>query len=312
MKITEAPPLSMDLRLLDVSFQVRVDVSSGLDRLEVLYAAPEFRHPAGTETIAARFHLDETSGADRWVDDGRGATRLGPAADAGLQLHDWVFGRFLDSSRDFHLVHAAALAYRGNALLVVGDSMAGKTTLAVLLTALGLEYYSDDVAPLHRRERKVYPFRRAAGVRLPGGRRGYGVPGAYGREGGIAPAPPPCAPAWVFVLDWSASSGRTRIDATVQQVDPREAALEVLRHTLNRRPQGALYRLHGEHPHLKMYVEILASLEGAACFRLLPGTPESTVRALCDVIGRDGTSQHHDSGFAISARAEAARLWFGA
>jgi hypothetical protein len=66
-----------------------------------------------------------------------------------------------------------------------------------------------------------------------------------------------------------------------------EAALEVLRHTLNRGYGEQLQRLYGTHPHLKAYADILEALEGAACFRVQSGRLESTLDLLIRTIDRE-------------------------
>jgi len=66
---------------------------------------------------------------------------------------------------------------------------------------------------------------------------------------------------------------------------PREAAaLEMLRHTMNRQPGSALSRSYGEHPHLGVYADLFGALAAAHCYRLRPGTPEATAAAVLETL----------------------------
>ena len=62
------------------------------------------------------------------------------------------------------------------------------------------------------------------------------------------------------------------------------AALELVRHTLNRQPGSALLRSYGEHPHLGIYADLLGARAAARCYRLRPGTPEATAEVVLGTI----------------------------
>ncbi len=66
------------------------------------------------------------------------------------------------------------------------------------------------------------------------------------------------------------------------------AALELLRYTLNRGSGSELSQQLREHPHLKAYAETFSALASARCFRLQPGVPELTARALRCLIEEKG------------------------
>lgn len=55
-------------------------------------------------------------------------------------------------------IHAAVLVRDGSALLLVGKSGTGKTTLALELVGRGWDYLSDDLAAIDRSSRRVRPF----------------------------------------------------------------------------------------------------------------------------------------------------------
>jgi hypothetical protein len=88
---------------------------------------------------------------------------LGPAAAEVQALHVPIALAFaLRHHRVFHL-HAAALAESGRAVLVAGEAMAGKTTLAIALLEAGLGALCDDAAYLAERDGAV----RVQGVARP-------------------------------------------------------------------------------------------------------------------------------------------------
>jgi hypothetical protein len=62
------------------------------------------------------------------------------------------------------------------------------------------------------------------------------------------------------------------------------AALEMLRHTMNRQPGSALSRSYGQHPHLGVYADLFGALAAARCYRLRPGTPEATAAAVLETL----------------------------
>jgi Coenzyme PQQ synthesis protein D (PqqD) len=77
------------------------------------------------------------------------------------QALDAAIVRVLDLSYpDAHwlaIVHAGAVAGRGGALVLPGISGSGKSTLTAALVQAGLDYLSDDIAPLDGRTGRVLP-----------------------------------------------------------------------------------------------------------------------------------------------------------
>lgn len=68
------------------------------------------------------------------------------------------------------LVHAGAVAYGGQGILVPAASGSGKTTLIAALVAAGCEYLSDEVAVLDLITGRLLPFPKCLGIKA-GGRR---------------------------------------------------------------------------------------------------------------------------------------------
>jgi hypothetical protein len=70
-------------------------------------------------------------------------------------------------SRGGLLFHAAALAWRGQGLLMPGAIGAGKTTLAAYLAAGGLDYLTDEIVFIPHGETIVEAFTRPLNVKAP-------------------------------------------------------------------------------------------------------------------------------------------------
>lgn len=96
-----------------------------------------------------------------------GASRMAQTSDRESLL-DHVDGTvraaIADASPTHLFVHAGVVAYRGEAILVPGACLAGKTTLVRALLDLGASYYSDDVA-LVDEDGLVLPYARPLAVR---------------------------------------------------------------------------------------------------------------------------------------------------
>jgi hypothetical protein len=105
-----------------------------------------------------------------------------------LLVHDAEFRVAMYAPRDV-FIHAAAVAWRGRAILVPGSSFAGKSTLAAQLVRHGAPYYSDEFAVLDG-DGCVRPFPRR--LTLRGGRGGPAdrpTPESLGGTRGAEPLP---------------------------------------------------------------------------------------------------------------------------
>ncbi len=174
--------------MLDVPFHLSAPHEEWFSLLDTMYAAPEFAGDGSAPVVRNDFAAQESS---------REVARVG--AEPPLLVAEWAFRALLSFSRDFHLVHAGALAFEDQGVLVVGPPFAGKTTLTLALVDEGLAYFSDDVGAVARGDGRLHPFRRRAGVRLPEGGRRYVFPGSP--DGNPGPAPASCRLGWLFVLE---------------------------------------------------------------------------------------------------------------
>lgn len=96
-----------------------------------------------------------------------GATRVAHSADRDEvldALDATVRIGVADLSPTRLFVHAGVVAYEGEAIVVAGGTLAGKTTLVQALLERGASYYSDDAAVIDD-EGKVHPFAKPLAVR---------------------------------------------------------------------------------------------------------------------------------------------------
>jgi hypothetical protein len=69
-------------------------------------------------------------------------------------------------SRRFVFIHAAAVGWRGRALVIPGRTFTGKSTLVEALVRAGADYFSDEYAVLDKQGR-VHPFAKPISARHP-------------------------------------------------------------------------------------------------------------------------------------------------
>ena len=92
-------------------------------------------------------------------------------------------------ARDCLFVHAGVVGWRGQALLIPGRSMTGKTTLVKALVESGATYYSDEFAILDK-EGLVHPYPRPLSIRDSKGIPDKTPVDLLGGEAGSEPLPP--------------------------------------------------------------------------------------------------------------------------
>jgi hypothetical protein len=83
-----------------------------------------------------------------------------------IEIRNRLVAVALEEAKEILDLHAAVVVRDGSALLLVGDPYAGKTSLAVELTAQGWSLFSDDVAPIESGSGKVLPFPKPLGIKL--------------------------------------------------------------------------------------------------------------------------------------------------
>jgi hypothetical protein len=156
--------------LLERGFEisgVRVAVGASdqdiLDRLVALL--PAGATPCDPETVERHFVL-LTVGDGVWqyvMENGRSPMFQDLALV--IPMLDTELRRYVASSApDRVFVHAGAVAYRGRAIVIPGQTFSGKTMLVAALARAGAIYYSDEYAILDERG-LVHPYARPLALR---------------------------------------------------------------------------------------------------------------------------------------------------
>jgi hypothetical protein len=73
--------------------------------------------------------------------------------------------RLLRLQRNTMVFHASAAAVNGSGVILVGQKLAGKTTLSLALAALGHSFFGDEFAAVRRDSGDLIPFCRAVSIR---------------------------------------------------------------------------------------------------------------------------------------------------
>lgn len=75
----------------------------------------------------------------------------------------------MDAIERFIVLHGGAVAMGSDGVILAGPAFAGKSTLVLELQRCGMDFLSDDAAPLDRSTGMLHPFPRAIGVRKRSG-----------------------------------------------------------------------------------------------------------------------------------------------
>jgi hypothetical protein len=104
-----------------------------------------------------------------------------------LEKHLQLLAAYL--AEDYLFVHAGVVGWQGQAIVIPGRSLSGKTTLVKALVEAGADYYSDEFAMLDR-QGLVHPYPVPLSVRGRNGGNGQKYPvEALGGQTGLAPIP---------------------------------------------------------------------------------------------------------------------------
>ncbi|MBX3298551.1 MAG: hypothetical protein KF736_03685 [Acidobacteria bacterium] len=80
-----------------------------------------------------------------------------------------------ENAPDHVFIHAGVVAIEGSAILLPGESFAGKSTLVKTLVSLGAEYYSDEFAVIDS-DGMVHPFAKQLSIRSHGSPNQIDIP----------------------------------------------------------------------------------------------------------------------------------------
>ncbi|RPH87714.1 MAG: hypothetical protein EHM75_04725 [Desulfobacteraceae bacterium] len=84
-----------------------------------------------------------------------------------MDLYQFLFNYLLDQTRDFFIIHGAALADREKGLILAAASGLGKSTLTLELLRRGKKFLSDELACLDREGGELRAFPRALSISRP-------------------------------------------------------------------------------------------------------------------------------------------------
>lgn len=113
--------------------------------------------PTGAE--AGAFSVNEIDGGFRLQEDGSNALEpLHDLASMVRELHHRVVRRFIEVRPDLLWIHAGAVSFGGRAIVLVGPSGQGKSTIVEALLDWGCSYLSDEIAPIDPITVAVLPF----------------------------------------------------------------------------------------------------------------------------------------------------------
>lgn len=228
-----------------------------------------YRDIAGVHTFAVR-----GGKTYRWPHGGLRPGEIAFLSDAILTAS--TFGRMNDTL----VLHAAALAHDGSAFAITGDSNAGKTTTALACAFSGFRFYSDEFCVI--RKGLVHPFPRSVSLRAGGitvlaqldglpaealaalrMHADTGWPDAAPDDlfsSWAAPAPAPLRA--VFSLRGHALRPSVRRVSAVQLLG-----------------RAARYA-KGDSSAAERVARVLGTLRSAACYELIAGEPNRTVREI--------------------------------
>lgn len=154
------------LRFYDVALRLRSERSTYFEQFVRMYA----RFRQSSEDLPPAVHIDAAIVTDQ--EDDVPVLQLNgeqwPLQDH-QRLDGYTYGRLLravhDGIRSHFLFHAGAVAHNGQGVILVADSMHGKTTLVLELVRRGFQFLSDEIAAISRTDGRVYPYPRRLSIR---------------------------------------------------------------------------------------------------------------------------------------------------
>jgi hypothetical protein len=184
----------------------------------------------------------------------------------------------IEHSHDSVLVHAAAAAFAGTALVLPGPMGAGKSTLVAALVRSGLAYLTDEVVAIDPGSGLIRPYPKY--VSLAGDRAGAAPPAVREYLGDASLVPPDALRPGAAARE----PATPRFVVTPRYEPGATAALEPLR------PAAALAALAQHTFHLETdaarSLEVLASVvEQSACYQLVSGDVPSATSLLLHLVG---------------------------
>lgn len=102
--------------------------------------------------------------------DGKNAGWFEDLDDVWIEIESDLHFRVAVAARGYLFVHAGVVEVGGQAVVMPGRTLSGKSSLVMALVAAGADYYSDEYAVVDR-DGLVHPYRKPLSERVPGQHR---------------------------------------------------------------------------------------------------------------------------------------------
>ena len=149
----------LDLRLFNINFSVFTDVDAAQRQLQLAFAMKPHSATGFSRSLSLNQHGSETTRYSLWYEDAWQCD-FSDLHAAVRQLEHSLLQRAVREDFGLTIFHAAWLAKRNIAVLLVGGSNSGKTRLGVELVNRGFRLGSDEATGLHNRSGFLLPFYR--------------------------------------------------------------------------------------------------------------------------------------------------------
>lgn len=259
-------------RALGHTFDISVDSSDHADKLrwamstlaEPITAEHHYRLAAGPIDHPFRVMLDGHILADHVS-----------LADALDSLFKDINKQAIQSRPGRLGLHAAAVSWKGQGIVLPGPSGAGKSTMAAALASAGCDYLTDEAAFIDLETSLIEPYPKPISVKATSSGVSFIRPDSVGHPARVR----------VIALTTYAEGG----DLRLLPVSRAETLIEVANNSFNFVHHGGAW-LH----------TLARIVEGATCWRLQTGDPLAAARLLMDVAtrssGEGGVERHEPRG----------------
>lgn len=156
------------LCFFDLDIVIKSDSGDFINIFALLYSRFRVNGPSSTIQPSVEFVLitnpDNQWGKPVVIFDGEVRPLSTPEFLEGY-AYESILSTVMTRVRSHLLIHAGAVSYKGQGIIIAADTMHGKTTLVLELVRRGFKFLSDEMAALGRTDRRVHPFPRSFCIR---------------------------------------------------------------------------------------------------------------------------------------------------
>jgi hypothetical protein len=191
-RATIRPQLERAVTFVNEGARVRVEANSSravglIERVLPVGSRLEQSHDPDVVFALSTAAGIESDGASHHLYRNSTLLESSPDLDVLLQrLESELHFAVASNARSALFVHAGVVAWEGQAILLPGPSMSGKSSLVAALLRAGAEYYSDEYAVIDG-QGHVHPYAKPLLLRSPEGRRCLASPQSQGCRIGTRP-----------------------------------------------------------------------------------------------------------------------------